>query len=491
MIRARLFLSILLFEALLCWPAYAKVSAYIPPRTVEVCTSGNCKYSTITAALAAITDATSTNPYIIRLHAGIYLESPLTWKSFVYLVGDGPESTKVYCSGSCITITHPDGTDDCGFQDVAIAGWKPVVTSGTGATGATLEFENVALGSIDGTLGTNSIDCILDDLSTGAGRTYEFNNSVCRSTFDTVRLRRDNTFRAVGSTFYIVSVSSISVNPRVFGADSTGNSFYLSNVQAYITDTGTSGSLWGMVILGSSPAPSVAESIQLNNVSFVISEGSSRTGATKCINFSASGDASTDVPVKLNNVMCQITRASSSGTISSLEIDASNHDEWVIDVNGFTSSLAGGATRNDIDNAETIAGFSLNVCGLLSGGVYTGAGTTTSCNQECAIIKDLAATDDNFEFWQPNKAVTLIGVGCRCRGTCTTAATFTLEDRGGNAMTITGTNPTCATTGNTTYSAMTTDADNNLASGEGVAFDVTNTPNPDGADEYTICVSWL
>jgi hypothetical protein len=105
---------------------------------------------------------------------------------------------------------------------------------------------------------------------------------------------------------------------------------------------------------------------------------------------------------------------------------------------------------------------------------------------ECAIVENLAAADDNFEFFMDNAPSTITGVGCRCRGTCTGTATLTLEDRGGNAMTITSTNPTCATTGNSTFAAVT--AGNQLAAGEGLAFDVTNTPNPE-TDEYTICVT--
>jgi hypothetical protein len=104
----------------------------------------------------------------------------------------------------------------------------------------------------------------------------------------------------------------------------------------------------------------------------------------------------------------------------------------------------------------------------------------------CAVIENLAATDDNYAIWMANDAVTITGVGCNCRGTCSTTATFTLEDRGGNAMTITDTNPTCATTGAATFKAVT--AGNQLTAGEMLAFDVTNTPTAD--DEYALCFTY-
>lgn len=104
----------------------------------------------------------------------------------------------------------------------------------------------------------------------------------------------------------------------------------------------------------------------------------------------------------------------------------------------------------------------------------------------CAVIESLAATDDNFAFYMANDAITVTSVGCNCRGTCSTLSTFTLEDRGGNAMTITGTNPTCATGGAATFAAVT--ATNQLTAGEMIAFDVTNTPTAD--DTYALCVTY-
>lgn len=104
----------------------------------------------------------------------------------------------------------------------------------------------------------------------------------------------------------------------------------------------------------------------------------------------------------------------------------------------------------------------------------------------CGVIEDLAATDDNYAFFMNTEPVTVKAVGCNCRGTCSTPATFTLEDRGGNQMTITGTNPTCATTGAATFAAVT--AGNQLTAGEMVAFDVTNSPTAN--DEYALCIEF-
>jgi hypothetical protein len=105
---------------------------------------------------------------------------------------------------------------------------------------------------------------------------------------------------------------------------------------------------------------------------------------------------------------------------------------------------------------------------------------------ECVTLENLTAADDNYEFWFDSHAVTITKVGVHCKGTCSTPAQISLEDRAGNAMTHT--TPTVSTgTSNTVFQVVT--AENSLSAGEGLCFDVDNTPNPE-TDEYTICFSY-
>jgi hypothetical protein len=84
--------------------------------------------------------------------------------------------------------------------------------------------------------------------------------------------------------------------------------------------------------------------------------------------------------------------------------------------------------------------------------------------------------------------VTITGVAVSYVGTGTTKATITLEDGSGNAMTITGTNPTPVAHGtDATFAPVT--AGNTLNAGEIVRFDVTNTPDP-VTDDYTITLRY-
>src|SRR5262245_3357061 len=111
------------------------------------------------------------------------------------------------------------------------------------------------------------------------------------------------------------------------------------------------------------------------------------------------------------------------------------------------------------------------------------SGLAAPVQSMCQKLFNVAATPDDNLFWSFGRAVTITGVWCNYEGSApSTAATFTLEDGSGNAMTITGTNPTCAAPGTAATVAAVT-AGNSLTAREPMRYDVTNTPNP-ATDEY-------
>ena len=159
-----------------------------------------------------------------------------------------------------------------------------------------------------------------------------------------------------------------------------------------------------------------------------------------------------------------------------------------IDGNGQNTTLGDGGTNGvqvtDAGAMSAIGSGSITATAVAAGGV---AGSAMGFDfQSCAVFEDLAAADDNYEIFMANDAITIESVGCHCRGSCSTPAQISFEDRSGNAMTHT--TPTCSTgTGNTTYQSVT--AAGSLVAGEGLAFDVDNAVSPE-TDAYTICFTW-
>lgn len=105
---------------------------------------------------------------------------------------------------------------------------------------------------------------------------------------------------------------------------------------------------------------------------------------------------------------------------------------------------------------------------------------------KCAVIEDLAAADDNMSLGMFEQAVVIEKVGCSYVGVGTTAASISLEDGSGNAMTHTA--PTCTAHGSAaTFQSVT--AGGSLTAGEILRFDVDNAVDPE-TDDYTICYSY-
>lgn len=108
--------------------------------------------------------------------------------------------------------------------------------------------------------------------------------------------------------------------------------------------------------------------------------------------------------------------------------------------------------------------------------------------QFCGAIEDVSSADDDHAFWIAPYAVTLTSVACSCVGTCSTKADFTLADNAGNAMTISGSSPTCST-GSSNASYATISAGGGLVAGEQVRASVSNSPTSN--QEHLLCITYV
>ena len=113
--------------------------------------------------------------------------------------------------------------------------------------------------------------------------------------------------------------------------------------------------------------------------------------------------------------------------------------------------------------------------------------STPAFEMHCHPFENLVATDDDIEIFMARAAVVVQSVGCHCNsenGSCTTPAQISLEDRAGNAMTH-GTATCSSGTSNTTFVSVT--AGGGLVAGEGVQFDIDNTPST--GNQYLVCLA--
>ena len=108
----------------------------------------------------------------------------------------------------------------------------------------------------------------------------------------------------------------------------------------------------------------------------------------------------------------------------------------------------------------------------------------------CATMTQLSAANDNYVFWTaPPFSVRVDKAWCIYdASTPTDPADIDLQDAAGNAMTMT--DVTCSAKTSPATSVQSVTGGNTLVAYEAIALNVTNTPNPNAQDKYTICFAY-
>lgn len=144
----------------------------VPEQTVTVAPTGG-QFTSIKAAVDAITDASVMKPYGIRIESGVYVEQPITMKSFVNIECDVPGSAIVIAADpnsplftmaensgiKGLTVNGPvnssafyaaGGTDNTGVENCLVTG----CLAGFHATGAGTIFLVEECKALNATVGT-------------------------------------------------------------------------------------------------------------------------------------------------------------------------------------------------------------------------------------------------------------------------------------------------------------------------------------------------
>jgi hypothetical protein len=329
--------------------------------TLTVCGVG-CEYTTIQDAIDSITDSVvGPRHYTIRITGEIPAAAVQVNKPYLAIIGDVP--TKI------TTLTVSSNMDDLYFENLSSAGNNSVVATATYAKRVTHRFNRWRQTAVsDETFWWQA-----------AGANLRVVNSELSCRLACVALGNDAIYYGSGNTYNITGVTAgarfidvpndsggnyaggaqvMEVAPRVLISDNTNTTIEAMRINE-VNGTATQPSVWNIY------DPQIV----------IVSTNASRTSRMACFNFATAATSSFTNSFNLWNANCSITSASASGELDGVLI-ANDADlaTWSVNWSGGRIQLSGGATRFDVNNAAAVAGFSVTLSGVATGGSYTGAG---------------------------------------------------------------------------------------------------------------------
>lgn len=350
------------------------------PNMKYVCKAG-CEYSTVTTALAAISDNSSTKRWTVLIYPGDYDETPAA-KSYVSLIGIDRATTRIRGAGAAAAgITIPiDGTE-IGISNLTIGG-NGVKTADNNTVRTNIYVWNCIVGITDGTENTPNPGPSVDNfILYHKVNVYSIGN-ICRSLFDSVIVANDASYYGSGNQYFNDNLS-VDNQQRLWSVAGPGALIYEESPIAIITNTTNNQAMEGFTRSSAiaSGTTSRGESVVIRGGTLRMSStNASRTARTTCFNLPNSQPTNAVASsYDFSGTDCEISVAGSSVAVKALEVAAdADHANVSVLWNSGRSVLSGGASQTDIDNAETVGGFSLTIAGVLHGGTYTGAGTVTA-----------------------------------------------------------------------------------------------------------------
>lgn len=368
----------------------------------EVCPLG-CDHTTASAAIAAITDASSTKRYLVHLRPPYYnLLDTISMKSYVHLKGDGIDSAVI---GS---VNFPTGVVDAALSDLTVS--QGINT--TAAVGGPVYLNRVGCGGLlSGQINTPSSACWSDlygqwvVYSTDLYFTGNQDNNVL---FFGPRSRWIGT-----GNKYRTDVSTVSHTGCWAYNNGSDDGVEIVDVGAtcelnYSGDPGDSiQGAFRWVPTGSTST--IGNFIDLSGAVIKITNTnpSGTPQSLRCLFMDTTGPNSKASRMVLTGTRCIITTANSSQELRGMEINAdSDWANWTIAWDGGSIDLVGGAAKYEVDNADTTLIPTLT--GVRHSGSYTGAGKVAAGDVRLGAF--------STRLQGPS--------GDCCPSTCTTGQTF-------------------------------------------------------------------
>jgi len=350
----------------------------------EVCPSG-CEFTSITAALAAITDASASKRYTILLYPGEYAET-FDAKSYVTIKGLGRTVTRIIgldVAGSR-TITQPADVTEFGLEGVTVGGVIPISLSSGSTVETTLYVNDSILGITDGSDGHTTVP--VDGIASSSGklRTIYAWNNLYRSTWDCTVIGLDDSYwgwnnhcrsvQPAGATHaqscWYVQIGGAGAQYHVINETCE----VVSNVSSGITDV-----MFGFFssVLSGTETHAVVWDVRDTTISLSVSANASASSTATCMSIGITPTIEAGFSYDFNNVDCTTTTTVAGQTATGLKIlndtdFAGVNFLW----NGGRIKHSGPGTLVEVNNAVTASGATVSIIGVKHTGAYSGAGTT-------------------------------------------------------------------------------------------------------------------
>lgn len=360
---------------------------------VTVATSDG-EFSSIVSALASITTASASNPYMISIAPGVYTESQIQMKAFVYIHGSGEQATVIQPSNASqnfILMVENSSIRQCLITGVTGSGFAAIYMSSSTGTDQTPCFVE------DCKLGNNDTHAICSPVN--ANNAIFFNNCEIGGTF-----QFNNGFKATTTGTGI---------GRIILKDSTTTSMTAPLPNYVASATGTNCEILVDGCSFRTGATSTGSCIQVDSGGLLRIIAMNAKGFGKALWMQNVGAASTlyadGITLENNTQDIQIDHASSianvigSATLSKITNSSSVLGHFIIDQPTGVSSVRGLRTKQD-NNATA------NTTTTMASGAAMVQRFTGSTSGQIMKLPDATtlSTGHRFEFW--NDSTVLITI---------------------------------------------------------------------------------
>lgn len=351
----------------------------------EVCPSG-CEFATVTAALAAITDSSSTKRYTVLIYPADYDET-VTMKSYVGLVGLQRDTVRLRGVDANGTVIIPVDVTGTSYESLTIGGRKPLLLQGDNTVRTVTTVTNAILGITDGTENAASGKSIDGVIILTALADYTNTNVICRSIFDCVNIGPaggDPTpgngvnYTENGQVDELLAQGQIFVRAWSFIG---GHSVFINGTQVTVTKTSSISQVRALHLTGTLASGANRMLLTMLNASIFINDTQSASSTNFCFNISSSATSATPSYVNIIGSDCIIIATSASGTPTGVDVvNDADHSNWTLSRIGGSDTITGGASQRNVNQADTTGGFVFNYSGVKNAGLFTGAGVITGAN---------------------------------------------------------------------------------------------------------------